>query len=156
MPEIGGFGSHHTTHESGGSDEIDLTGLTAPLHHKTHEYGGTDEMNLAGYVPVLSFAIDTLLTAAQVRGQLVLLTATATITLPAVTVGAVVTIYSTTAAAVMVDPNVNDRIVLDGVAGGDGKKITSASGAGDYVTLIGDSADGWTVIGRSGTWTMES
>jgi len=155
MPEIGGFGSHHTTHEDGGSDEISLTGLTAPFHHETHEYGGSDEMNLAGYVEVLSCGEDTLLTQAQVRGQLILVSATATITLPSAWVGAVVTIYSKTAAAVMVDPNVDDRIVLDGVAGGGGKKITSASGAGDYVTLIADSTDGWTVIGRSGTWTME-
>jgi hypothetical protein len=109
-----------------------------------------------GLVEVLSIATDTLLTATQVLGQLLLVTATATITLPAVIVGAVITIYSTTAAAVMVDPNANDRIVLNGVAGGNGKKITSASGAGDFVTLIGESTDGWTVIGRSGTWTMES
>lgn len=107
-------------------------------------------------VEVLSFAADTLLTALQVLGQLIRVTATATISLPPVAIGAVVTIYSTTAAAVMVDPDANDRIVLDGVAGGNGKKITSASGAGNFVTLIGDSLDGWTTIGRSGTWTMES
>jgi hypothetical protein len=107
-------------------------------------------------IEILSAAIDTLLTAAQVLGQLLLVTATATITLPAVVIGACITIYSTTEAAVMVDPNANDRIVLDGAAGGNGKKITSASGAGNFVTLVGESADGWTVIGRSGTWTMES
>lgn len=106
-------------------------------------------------VEIVSVAIDTLLTAAQVLGQLLLVTATATITLPAVVIGAYITIYSTTTAAVIVAPNADDRIVLDGVAGGNGKKITSASGAGDFVTLIGDSADGWTVIGRSGAWTME-
>jgi len=105
-------------------------------------------------IEIISVAIDTLLTAAQTLGQLLLVTATATITLPVV--GAIITIYSTTAAAVMVDPNTDDRIVLDGVAGGNGKKITSASGAGNFVTLVGESADGWTVVGRSGTWTMES
>jgi hypothetical protein len=69
-------------------------------------------------IEILSAAIDTLLTAAQVLGQLLLVTATATITLPAVVIGACITIYSTTEAAVMVDPNANDRIVLDGAAGG--------------------------------------
>lgn len=107
-------------------------------------------------IDVLSFATDTLLTPTQVKGQLILVTDTATITMPPVIVGAAITIYSTTAAAVMVDPNANDRIVLDGAPGGNGKKITSASGAGNFVTIVGESADGWTVIGRSGTWTMET
>jgi hypothetical protein len=127
-----------------------------PPHKATHNLGGSDQLDLLGYIPVINTAIDTLLTALQVLGQLIRVTATATITLPPVTIGATVTIYSTTAAALMVDPDTNDRIVLDGTAGGNGKKITSASGAGDFATLIGDSEDGWTVIGRSGTWTMES
>jgi hypothetical protein len=127
-----------------------------PPHHATHDDGGSDEINPYRDVTVLSVGTDTTLTAAQVEGALILVTATATITLPPVIIGATVTIYSTTAAAVMVDPNANDRIVLDGIAGGNGKKITSASAAGDFATLIGDSGDGWTVIGRSGTWTLES
>jgi hypothetical protein len=127
-----------------------------PPHKATHQLNGSDQLDLLGYIPVINTAIDTLLTAAQVLGQLIRVTATATITLPPVTIGATVTIYSTTAAALMVDPDANDKIVLNGTAGGNGKKITSASGAGDFVTLIGDSEDGWTVIGRSGTWTMES
>jgi hypothetical protein len=56
----------------------------------------------------------------------------------------------------MVHPDDDDRIVLDGVAGGNGKKITSDSSAGALITLIGDSADGWTTVGRAKTWTMES
>ncbi len=112
--------------------------------------------DLTALVPVISVSADTVLSASQVKGQLVLVTATATISLPAVVVGSVITVYSTTAAAVMVDPNINDRIILNGVAGGNGKKITSTSVAGNFVTLIGDSADGWMLIGRSGTWTMES
>lgn len=127
-----------------------------PPHKDSHNDGGSDEIDPYRDVTVISKSADALLTAAQVKGTLVLVTATATITLPAVTIGASTLIYSTTAAAVLVKPNANDRIILNGVAGGDGKKITSASGAGDFVTLIGDSEDGWTVIGRSGTWTMES
>jgi hypothetical protein len=111
---------------------------------------------ITGLVPIITKPGNATLTRSQVKGHLLLVTGAGTITLPAVVIGATITIYSTTAAAIMVDPNINDRIVLDGVAGGNGKKITSASGAGDYVTLIGDSADGLTVVGRSGTWTMET
>ena len=50
---------HHTTHELGGMDEVDITGLsglladaqTPILHHLEHETGGSDEIsvtNLAG------------------------------------------------------------------------------------------------------------
>lgn len=127
-----------------------------PPHKDSHNHGGSDEIDPYRDVTVISKAADALLTADQVKGTFILITATATLTLPPVAVGATITVYSTTAAAVMVDPNTNDRIILNGVAGGNGKKITSASGAGDFVTLIGDSADGWTIIGRSGTWTMES
>ena len=127
-----------------------------PPHKATHNLGGSDQLDLLGYIPVINTATDTTLTAAQVLGHLLLVTQTATITLPAVTIGAVVTVYSTTAAAIHVDPDDNDRIILDGVAGGNGKKITSDSTAGALATLIGDSADGWTVVGRAKTWTMES
>jgi len=107
-----------------------------------------------GLIPILNDV--TAPTTAQCRGQIIRMSATGTVVLPAVVIGASLTVFSLTAAAVMVDPDNSDRIILDGVAGGNGKKITSASGAGDHVTLFGDSADGWTVIGRSGTWTMES
>jgi len=109
-------------------------------------------------VTVTSKSGDANLSAAECSGRLILVTQTATMTLPEITstTGYLVTVYSTTAASVMVDCNANDRIILDGTAGGGGKKITSASGAGDYVTLVAESGSGWTVIGRSGTWTMES
>jgi len=62
-------------------------------------------------------------------------------------------IYSSGANAVSVDANAADRIVLDGTALDDGDKITSASGAGDFIVLWADSAVGWRTLGRSGTWT---
>jgi hypothetical protein len=95
-------------------------------------------------------------TDAECRGSLVLITGAATLTLPPVVVGASLTVFATTAAALSLKPNAADRIILDGVAGGDGKKITSASEAGNLVTLVGESTAGWTVVGRSGEWTMES
>ena len=112
---------------------------------------GTDKL-----VDAISVGSNTTLTDAQVRGQVVYVTATATITPPAVSscgVGSTVTVYSTTAAAVHVDPDDDDRIILDGTALDDGDKITSASGAGDMITLHAESTDGWATLGRSGTWT---
>jgi len=57
---------------------------------------------------------------------------------------------------VSIDPAAADRIILDGVAGGDGKKITSDGTVGALVQLHGDSVNGWTVIGKAKTWTMEA
>jgi hypothetical protein len=42
--------AHHATHEDGGSDEIDVTGLAgagAAAHATTHEEGGSDELEIA-------------------------------------------------------------------------------------------------------------
>jgi hypothetical protein len=105
-----------------------------------------------GHVKVTNKSTDATLSDAEMDG-VVFVTATATITLPAVEIGQTVCVYSTTAAAVHVDVNASDRTRLNGTALSDGDKITSASAAGDFVCLIGDSADGWTTLGRSGTWT---
>ena len=86
-------------------------------------------------------------------GYTVLVTSAAVITLPAVVAGMSVLVYSTTAAAVSVDPNPSDRIILNGTALTGGNKVTSASGAGDFIFLFADSANGWTTLGRSGLWT---
>lgn len=105
---------------------------------------------------VISASTSTSLTAAQCRGSVVFVSAAATITLPAVSgvvEGGNVTIYSTGANLVKVDLNDSDRFILDGTALTDAHMLDSASGAGDYVTVIKDSSAGWTVIGRSGTWT---
>ena len=74
--------------------------------------------------------------------------------LPAVEIGQTVCFYSTTAATIIVDPNASDGIVLDGAARlTDGNTIENTSAAaGDFICLIGDSADGWTTLGMSGTW----
>jgi len=52
----GGAGLHAPTHQDGGADEIDVTGLSGLLadpqvpvgHHLTHEDGGADEIDLTG------------------------------------------------------------------------------------------------------------
>ena len=121
--------------------------------------GGTDPEagtfdDLLALAPDISVSTNTVLTAAQCRGNMVYVTSAATITLPAVSDdGMIVTIYSTTASAVHVDPNNSDRIVLNGVALDDGDKITSESQAGDFIVLHNDTDAGWRTLGRSGIWT---
>jgi hypothetical protein len=93
----------------------------------------------------------------EAYGSIVRVTAAATITLPAVVIGMTTCVYSTTAATVRINPNASDGIILNGAARQtDGVDIYSSSGAGDFICLFGDSADGWTTLGRSGTWTLGS
>ena len=108
---------------------------------------------ITGLTPVINIGANATLTASQCLGQIVRVTATATITLPPVVIGSKVTILSTTAAAIHVDPNAADRLILDGVTLDDGDKASSASGAGNQITLFGDSVAGWTSIGTIGSWT---
>jgi hypothetical protein len=57
-------GSHATTHQDGGTDEINVAGLTGKLataqtpdgHKDTHKAGGTDEINVAGLTGKLATA----------------------------------------------------------------------------------------------------
>jgi len=111
---------------------------------------------ISGGLDVIDIGENTVLTPAQCLSTLCLVSGAYTVTLPAVSTaaeGANVTVYSTTAALIKVDLNDVDRFILDGVALTDAYMLDSESGAGDYVTVIKDSAVGWTVIGRSGTWT---
>lgn len=139
-----------------------LDDANATTQRATLGLGPTDSVSfgaLSSLVPIISSNGNESPTADLCKGHLHLITATGTVSLPAYVsgmIGSVLTVYSTTDAAIYVDPDNDDRIILDGAAGGNGKKLTSASGAGDYITLICDSEDGWLVIGRSGTWTMES
>jgi len=42
---------HHARHESGGDDEIDISGLNPKAHHSTHESGGSDVVAHAAHSP---------------------------------------------------------------------------------------------------------
>lgn len=56
----------------------------------------------------------------------------------------------------LIDNNTDDMIDFSGRGGtalDDGDKVSSASGAGDYIHLIGESSAGWLTLTRSGTWT---
>ena len=110
---------------------------------------------LQGGLDVIAIGANTTLTVAQCRGSLCLVSGAYTVTLPAVSgviEGGHITIFSTGANKVIVELDDSDRFILDGTALTDGNVLDSESAAGDYVTVIKDSAVGWTVIGRSGIW----
>ena len=101
----------------------------------------------------------TTLTAAQTNAYVHYITTTAvtTINIPDVTTcttGALFTIYAKTAYVVTIDPYSTDRIILNGNAQSDGVTVYSAGSAGDYISFHNDSSAGWTVLGRSGLWTI--
>jgi hypothetical protein len=114
---------------------------------------------LRGNISISSYAANQTLTTDELRGAIIMVTATATLVVPAVdatATGLNFCVYSTTAAAVYVDPNAADRIVLDGTALADGDKLKSASAAGDYICLVNDTNAGWRTLGRSGAWTDDN
>ena len=86
-------------------------------------------------------------------GYLTIVTAAATVTLPAVAVGMSGCVFSTGANAVSIDVNASDHWVLNGAALSDGDKITSASGAGNFACFVAGAANTWYTLGLSGTWT---
>lgn len=50
--------AHASSHESGGSDELDITGLTPPDHASRHENGGGDEIDASGLTGVGTVLVD--------------------------------------------------------------------------------------------------
>lgn len=76
-----------------------------------------------------------------------------TVNLPPVVEGMMVTILATAAQVITVDPDNADRIKFGATTKADGVAIISGGTAGAQITLYGDSADGWTVLGYVGSWT---
>ena len=50
--------AHASSHESGGSDELDITGLTPAVHASRHENGGGDEIDASGLTGVGTLLVD--------------------------------------------------------------------------------------------------
>ncbi len=89
-------------------------------------------------------------------GGAIYLTTTATLVLPPVVAGMSLCIKSPAAVVITVDPNGNDGIRnYTAARNADGHNISCDATAGNYVCLLGDSADGWDVLGYKGTWTDE-
>ena len=144
----------------------DLVATTADINAGTIDsviIGGTTPAAgtfnvLQGELNIIPLTESTVLTAAQCKGSVVVVTGAYTMTLPIVTgfegsIGGSVVVYSSGADTIHVDANASDRIVLDGTALDDGDKITSPGTAGAYVYLVNDTAAGWRVMGRYGVWT---
>lgn len=93
------------------------------------------------------------MTTAGMYGTMFWATGAGTWALPGAATGMNFCVYSTTAAAVVINPDDGDTIVLNGTALSAGDSITSASGAGDFICLLAKDANTWYTLGRSGTWT---
>ena len=89
-------------------------------------------------------------------------TADATITLPATAAGTGVwLVCGADGVRVTVSPNASDKFLIDvaGAAGTDNKDIILAAATskkGDYVKLLGDGSGGWNILELAGTWVDES
>lgn len=93
------------------------------------------------------------MTTAGMYGTMFWATGAGTWALPGAATGMNFCVYSTTAAAVVINPDDGDTIVLNGTALSAGDSITSASGAGDFICLLAKDANTWYTLGRSGAWT---
>ena len=86
-------------------------------------------------------------------------TATCTITLPATVVGYRYTILNAAdeAVTITVSPNASDKIMGLGFTSADDKDAINTLGqAGDFISLVGDGANGWVVDSYNGTWARQT
>ena len=100
--------------------------------------------------------------AANESGFVYLVTATATITLPAVAPGATFTFINGGAldatVGVTISPNASDKITGLGATGTNNKDIVNTVGTakrGDMLILVGGAANVWNVVRCIGTWDRE-
>lgn len=93
------------------------------------------------------------MTAVGMYGSMFFAGGAATWLLPDAVEGMSFCVYSTTAAAIVLNPDDNDDITLDGTLLANGDSVTSASGAGDFICMVAQSNTHWFTLGRTGTWT---
>jgi len=72
--------------------------------------------------------------------------ASGTVSLPPVQTGAVGCVKATGAFTVSVNPNDNDRFILDGLSLSDGDKLSSIGELDDTICFYADSSAGWTTM----------
>ena len=108
---------------------------------------------ISGAIPSTTDADGQTLSAAQQYGYAHWATGAGTTNLVTAVAGMSLVVYSTTAAAVVINPANDDVIILDGTALSAGDSITSASGAGDFIALVSHENGKWVTMGRSGVWT---
>ena len=108
---------------------------------------------ISGAIPSTTDANGQTLSAAQQYGYVHWATGAGTTNLVTAVAGMSLVVYSTTAAAVVINPADADVITLNGTALSAGDSITSASGAGDFIALVSHENGKWVTMGRSGVWT---
>ncbi len=108
---------------------------------------------ISGAIPSTTDANGQTLSALMQYGYMHWATGAGTTNLVTAVAGMNFCVYSTTAAAVVINPADADVILLNGAALSAGDSITSASGAGDFICLVSHEATKWVTLGRSGTWT---
>jgi hypothetical protein len=109
--------------------------------------------SMSAGIPSVADADAHSVTGAEAYGYMGWATGAGTWTLPAAVAGMNLCVYSTTAAAIVINPDDADVIVLNGTALSAGDSITSASGAGDFICIVARDGTNWHTLGRSGTWT---
>lgn len=155
------------------NNDIDAVTVQGPLSVNSKlKLGTTGVVPFAGFTHaatestngVVEVSADTTLSAATHHGKVVVVTAASkTITLPAVALGASYTIVNGAAdgSLLTISPNASDKFLIDAAGGGgtdDKDLINTAATAkkGDFVSLLGMTADGWAITYMSGTWADES
>lgn len=112
---------------------------------------------ISGAIPSVSDADGRSISAAEAYGYMHWATGAGTWNLPAAVAGMSLCIYSTTAAAIVINPDDADVIVLDGVADTAGHQIANGTGtAGDFICFIAIDGTNWHSMGKRGTWTAGS
>lgn len=110
--------------------------------------------HIFGQVPLLTSATTITLTSDQVLGHYLTMTAAGGVSLPAVTGanGWSILIRTADAFTVYVDPNENDKTVLDGITLDNGDRAQSSGVTGDTLLMINDSVDGWSGWSGPNDW----
>ena len=128
----------------------------------TNKLTQTGPQQLAVNAQTSNINTGTTLAIATHHAQYILVTSDITVTLPAVSIGAsfIVVNDNSDGTAITIDPNASDKFLINiaGSAGTDGKYIINTAGTskkGDFVKLLGLSADGWAITEKSGVWTDE-
>jgi len=97
------------------------------------------------------------MTAAGMYGTVFFATGAGTWNLPAAATGMSFCLYSTTQAAVIINPDDSDVLVYDGVADTAGHQIAAPNAAvGEFICFVAYDTTNWYSIGHSGTWVPGS
>jgi len=128
---------------------VDIEAATAVRINTDLVVSGT----IGGLVASTTDADGQTLTSAMQKGYIHWATGAGTINLAAITAGDSFCVHSTTAAAVVINPDDADVIWLNGATLSAGDSVTSDSTAGAQICFIAQDATNLRMTSRTGTWT---